>query len=188
MWFGSEDCPGPARKRRLPVSFRVRINILFYSLMHRPKLNPKLKYSDWCRVCDAGSRSFIPISECDFLNWQKNVFTMCLPHAEWLQLLFIFFDARKCIRDSILWGNKSFLLFFFTDCDIVGKVNGVCFTYSKEGRPSGEAFIELKTADDFKNALSKDRKYMGHRYIEGKQYNHTRLTLREQLILCFLFE
>lgn len=47
-------------------------------------------------------------------------------------------------------------------------MNGVCFTYSKEGRPSGEAFIELKTADDFKNALSKDRKYMGHRYIEGK--------------------
>lgn len=56
----------------------------------------------------------------------------------------------------------------FSDCDIVGKVNGVCFTYSKEGRPSGEAFIELKTAEDFKNALAKDRKYMGHRYIEGK--------------------
>lgn len=47
-------------------------------------------------------------------------------------------------------------------------MNGVCFTYSKEGRPSGEAFIELKTAEDFKNALAKDRKYMGHRYIEGE--------------------
>lgn len=58
----------------------------------------------------------------------------------------------------------------FTDCDIVGKLNGVCFTYSKEGRPSGEAFIELKTAEDFKNALAKDRKYMGHRYIEGKHH------------------
>lgn len=56
----------------------------------------------------------------------------------------------------------------YADCDIIGKVNGVCFTYSKEGRPSGEAFIELKTSEDFKNALSKDRKYMGHRYIEGK--------------------
>lgn len=44
----------------------------------------------------------------------------------------------------------------------------MCFTYSKEGRPSGEAFIELKMAEDFKNALAKDRKYMGHRYIEGK--------------------
>lgn len=47
-------------------------------------------------------------------------------------------------------------------------MNGVCFTYSKEGRPSGEAFVELKTAEDFKNALAKDRKYMGHRYIEGE--------------------
>lgn len=55
----------------------------------------------------------------------------------------------------------------FPDCDIVGKVNGVCFTFSKEGRPSGEAFIELKTSEDFKKALAKDRKYMGHRYIEG---------------------
>lgn len=53
------------------------------------------------------------------------------------------------------------------DCDIVGKVNGVCFTFSKEGRPSGEAFVELKTSEDFKRALAKDRKYMGHRYIEG---------------------
>ncbi|KAG7245732.1 hypothetical protein CRUP_025168 [Coryphaenoides rupestris] len=56
---------------------------------------------------------------------------------------------------------------FFSDCDIVGKVNGICFTFSKEGRPSGEAFVELMTAEDFKNAISKDRKYMGHRYIEG---------------------
>ena len=69
--------------------------------------------------------------------------------------------------------NQSYL---FTDCDIVGKVNGVCFTYSKEGRPSGEAFIELITSEDFKNALSKDRKYMGHRYIEGKQYNRLQPT------------
>lgn len=49
----------------------------------------------------------------------------------------------------------------------MGKVNGVCFTFSKEGRPSGEAFVELKTSEDFRKALAKDRKYMGHRYIEG---------------------
>lgn len=61
----------------------------------------------------------------------------------------------------------SCVLFSFPDCDIVGKVNGVCFTFSKEGRPSGEAFVELKTSADFKKALAKDRKYMGHRYIEG---------------------
>nr|XP_057945031.1 heterogeneous nuclear ribonucleoprotein H3 [Doryrhamphus excisus] len=64
---------------------------------------------------------------------------------------------------------------FFSDCDIMGKINGVCFTYSKEGRPSGEAFIELKTSDDFKNALSKDRKYMGHRYIEVFKSNRSEM-------------
>lgn len=99
---------------------------------------------------------------------------------------YFFLNARKCIRVGIPFKETSlsFSFSFFIDCDIVGKVNGVCFTYSKEGRPSGEAFIELKTADDFKNALSKDRKYMGHRYIEGKPYNHTTLTLQRQLILC----
>lgn len=50
----------------------------------------------------------------------------------------------------------------------MGGVSGVCLTYTKEGRATGEAFIELKTADDYKNALAKDRKYMGHRYVEGK--------------------
>uniref|UniRef100_A0A1A7YHA3 Heterogeneous nuclear ribonucleoprotein H3 (2H9) n=1 Tax=Iconisemion striatum TaxID=60296 RepID=A0A1A7YHA3_9TELE len=55
---------------------------------------------------------------------------------------------------------------FFSDCDIVGKEDGVCLTYSKDGRSTGEAFMELPTAEDYKNALSKDRKYMGHRYIE----------------------
>ncbi|XP_061882064.1 heterogeneous nuclear ribonucleoprotein H3 isoform X1 [Entelurus aequoreus] len=64
---------------------------------------------------------------------------------------------------------------FFSDCDIIGKVNGVCFTYSKEGRPNGEAFIELKTSEDFKNALAKDRKYMGHRYIEVFKSNHSEM-------------
>ncbi|XP_057707305.1 heterogeneous nuclear ribonucleoprotein H3 isoform X3 [Corythoichthys intestinalis] len=64
---------------------------------------------------------------------------------------------------------------FFSDCDIVGKVDGVCFTYSREGRPSGEAFIELKTSDDFKNALCKDRKYMGHRYIEVFKSNRSEM-------------
>lgn len=64
---------------------------------------------------------------------------------------------------------------FFSDCNIVGKVDGVCFTFSKEGRPSGEAFVELKTADDFKTAIAKDRKYMGHRYIEVFKSNRSEM-------------
>lgn len=81
-------------------------------------------------------------------------------------------------------------------------MNGVCFTYSKEGRPSGEAFIELNTAEDFKNALAKDRKYMGHRYIEGEsdmsirskpcrwsEYSMTRISfLESQMSLKIIFQ
>lgn len=100
-WFGSEVCPGPARRRRL----------LVFSLVRIIEMIPTAQNTKW---------------------------------------------------------NKFHHYTLFPDCDIIGKVNGVCFTYSKEGRPSGEAFIELKTAEDFKNALAKDRKYMGHRYIEGK--------------------
>ncbi|XP_052006670.1 heterogeneous nuclear ribonucleoprotein H3 isoform X2 [Xyrauchen texanus] len=67
---------------------------------------------------------------------------------------------------------------FFSDCDIVGKVNGVCFTFSSnEGRPSGEAFVELKTSVDIKKALAKDRKYMGHRYIEVFKSNRREMDL-----------
>ncbi|XP_067858739.1 heterogeneous nuclear ribonucleoprotein H3 isoform X3 [Heptranchias perlo] len=55
---------------------------------------------------------------------------------------------------------------FFSECDIRNGVSGVQFTTSKEGRPSGEAYVHLDKAEDFKKALAKDRKYMGHRYIE----------------------
>lgn len=44
------------------------------------------------------------------------------------------------------------------------------FTYTREGRPSGEAFVELETEDDLKIALKKDRESMGHRYVEGKMW------------------
>lgn len=44
---------------------------------------------------------------------------------------------------------------------------GVHITMSKEGRPSGEAYIELESPEDVEKALSKDKQHMGHRYIES---------------------
>lgn len=41
-------------------------------------------------------------------------------------------------------------------------------TMSREGRPSGEAYIEMDTEEDLELALKKDREHMGHRYIEGR--------------------
>ena len=41
-------------------------------------------------------------------------------------------------------------------------------TMNRDGRPSGEAYIELETEDDLELALKNDRKNMGKRYVEGK--------------------
>ena len=41
-------------------------------------------------------------------------------------------------------------------------------TVTREGRPSGEAYIELDTEEDLEEALKKDRESMGKRYVEGK--------------------
>lgn len=42
---------------------------------------------------------------------------------------------------------------------------------SREGRPSGEAYVEMDTDDDIEKACKKDRNYMGHRYIEGNIFS-----------------
>uniref|UniRef100_H3A5M1 RRM domain-containing protein n=1 Tax=Latimeria chalumnae TaxID=7897 RepID=H3A5M1_LATCH len=59
------------------------------------------------------------------------------------------------------------VLRFFSDCKIANEAAGIHFTYTKEGRPSGEAFIELENEDEVKIALKKDRETMGHRYVEA---------------------
>lgn len=55
---------------------------------------------------------------------------------------------------------------FFSDCKIQNGTSGVRFIYTREGRPSGEAFVELESEDEVKLALKKDRETMGHRYVE----------------------
>lgn len=54
-----------------------------------------------------------------------------------------------------------------TGCKILSNGGGIHFTYTREGRPSGEAFVELESEDDLKVAVKKDRETMGHRYVEG---------------------
>lgn len=58
-------------------------------------------------------------------------------------------------------------LFHFSDCKILNGPLGIRFIYTREGRPSGEAFAELESEEDVKLALKKDRETMGHRYVEG---------------------
>ena len=39
-------------------------------------------------------------------------------------------------------------------------------TLFREGRPSGEAFIEVEDQSDIEAALKKDKGHMGKRYVE----------------------
>lgn len=56
---------------------------------------------------------------------------------------------------------------FFGECNISGGKTGIHMTMSREGRPSGEAYIEMESEEDIEKALERDRDHMGHRYIEG---------------------
>jgi len=55
----------------------------------------------------------------------------------------------------------------FSGCKIANNGTAIHFTYTREGRPSGEAFVELESEEDLKMAVKKDRESMGHRYVEG---------------------
>lgn len=58
------------------------------------------------------------------------------------------------------------ILSFLSECKIKDGKDGIHLTMSPLGRPSGEAYIELETAEDAAKALKKDHQHMGHRYIE----------------------
>lgn len=40
------------------------------------------------------------------------------------------------------------MLIEYTDCNIIGGLSGIHFTYGTDGRPSGECFVELESEDD----------------------------------------
>lgn len=61
---------------------------------------------------------------------------------------------------------------FLAECKIKDGKDGIHLTMSPLGRPSGEAYIELETAEDAAKALKKDHQHMGHRYIEGIVSNY----------------
>nr|XP_039252500.1 heterogeneous nuclear ribonucleoprotein F-like [Styela clava] len=62
--------------------------------------------------------------------------------------------------------SEAEILTFLTDVNIVNGEEGIHKTYTREGRPSGEAYVELHSDLDLQNALAKDHEMMGRRYIE----------------------
>ncbi|KAJ8976946.1 hypothetical protein NQ317_010142 [Molorchus minor] len=67
------------------------------------------------------------------------------------------------------------ILKFFSDCKVVGDKFGIHMTTSREGRPSGEAFVELEDIEDLEIALTKDRDHIGNRYIEVFKVNRAEM-------------
>jgi len=51
---------------------------------------------------------------------------------------------------------------------VVGSEEGVHIMMGPDGRETGEAFVELMTAEDVKQALAKNKCHIGRRYIDGK--------------------
>ncbi|RZC36291.1 heterogeneous nuclear ribonucleoprotein H [Asbolus verrucosus] len=63
------------------------------------------------------------------------------------------------------------ILKFFKNCKVLNGKQGIHMTSSREGRPSGEAFVEFENDEDLKCALHKDREHIGSRYIEVFKVN-----------------
>ncbi|XP_076458901.1 heterogeneous nuclear ribonucleoprotein F-like [Babylonia areolata] len=55
---------------------------------------------------------------------------------------------------------------FFEGCAIVGDKGGIHLTQTREGRSTGEAFVEFVSEDDVAKALEKNNQHLGSRYIE----------------------
>ncbi|KAF7687453.1 G-rich sequence factor 1 [Silurus meridionalis] len=58
------------------------------------------------------------------------------------------------------------LLKFFSECRIRNGVSGIHLMYHKNGKPTGQAFIELEDEEDVGKALEMHRQYLGPRYVE----------------------
>jgi hypothetical protein len=58
------------------------------------------------------------------------------------------------------------VLQFFKGIEVVGGEAGVIFTCTPDGRPAGEAYVELGSGEAKAAALAKHKEKMGSRYIE----------------------
>jgi hypothetical protein len=60
----------------------------------------------------------------------------------------------------------STVLRFLEGIEVVRGIEGVIFTWTPDGRPTGEAFVELQDAAAQAAAMRKHKEMMGSRYIE----------------------
>jgi len=65
----------------------------------------------------------------------------------------------------VAWATLRFVV--RVGCVVVGEEEGVHIMLGPDGRESGEAFVEVLTSDDVKQALAKNKSHIGRRYIDG---------------------
>jgi heterogeneous nuclear ribonucleoprotein F/H len=82
-------------------------------------------------------------------------------------------DTNKMDRNVIKlrglpWDSTAAdIMDFLKDCTVVDGEKGVHMAIShRDGRPNGEAYVELETPEDVDRAFSYNKNVLGHRYIE----------------------
>lgn len=73
-------------------------------------------------------------------------------------------DGVVRLRGLPFSSTEADIIAFFSGLDIVE--NGVTIITDRQGRNSGEAFVQFSSAEAATKALQRDRDVMGHRYIE----------------------
>ncbi len=78
-------------------------------------------------------------------------------------------DDRYVVRcRGLPWSaTVDEIISFFNKCEMANGKESVHLTLTNDGRPSGEAYIELATQEDLDKALECDKKHLGKRYVEG---------------------
>lgn len=80
-------------------------------------------------------------------------------------------DDRNIIKlRGLPWNSTANdILEFLKDCQVVDGEKGVFLAISnRDGRPNGEAFVELASPQDLEKSFEYNKNVLGHRYIESK--------------------
>ena len=65
--------------------------------------------------------------------------------------------------------TKNEIVQFLSNCNVLNGKDGVHILHGPDGRPSGDAIVELETAEDVELALKHHGENMGRRYVEVSQ-------------------
>lgn len=80
-------------------------------------------------------------------------------------------EERNIVKlRGLPWNSTSKdILDFLKDCQVLDGEKGVHLAIShRDGRPNGEAFVEMASLVDVDKAFEYNKQILGHRYIESE--------------------